>query len=539
MTKALLKKQFSELLSTVTMSGKRGKRRSKGALALYILLFLYVGAAVVLQFALVFGSLCGPLCQAGLGWLYFGIAGLTAASLSVVLGMFLAKSQLFEAKDNELLLSMPIPFRKILLSRLVPLYVQNLLVTVLVLATAFCVYGVEMGLRPGQFGTLPLLLLSTPLLGLSLTCLLGWLAAFLASRVRWKNAVTVVIFLLFMGAYLVLVLGMNRWLGLLLANASEAGASLRAAVPLYLFGKGMTGDLPAALLFTMGAAALMVFVWLALSAAFRRIAGSSGTVRGAAGKKEKRWEPRQASPGAALLRKDWGRFLKTPIYLLNAGLGTFFLLILAGAFLLRGRELWALFLSLPLSSETPPAETACLAACAALCLMASTNTVSAPSVSLESGSLDLLRSLPVSGWQVLKAKLWLHLWVTAPAALLCGLAVDLAAAPELGTAFFLPLLPVLFVLLSGELGLLFNLKFSNLNWTSEMAAVKQGPAVALALFLCWGLTAALGGFWYVGGWLFRALPGGFLLPCCLLLIVLCAALGHALKNWGAKRLREL
>ena len=57
-------------------------------------------------------------------------------------------------------------------------------------------------------------------------------------------------------------------------------------------------------------------------------------------------------------------------------------------------------------------------------MIASINDISAPSVSLEGKTLWLVQALPVSPWQVLKAKLKLHLILTLPpAAVLTGCAL--------------------------------------------------------------------------------------------------------------------
>ena len=52
-------------------------------------------------------------------------------------------------------------------------------------------------------------------------------------------------------------------------------------------------------------------------------------------------------------------------------------------------------------------------------LVAGMNLLTVPSVSLEGEQLWQLQSLPVTPWQVLRAKLDLHLLVTLPPALLC------------------------------------------------------------------------------------------------------------------------
>lgn len=59
--------------------------------------------------------------------------------------------------------------------------------------------------------------------------------------------------------------------------------------------------------------------------------------------------------------------------------------------------------------------------CAALCTLVGMNDMAAPSVSLEGKSLWLAQSLPVTSWQVLRAKLRMHLLLTAVPAALCGI----------------------------------------------------------------------------------------------------------------------
>lgn len=529
MTRALLRKQMGELLSFLTQSGKKGKRRSKGMLVLYGLLFLYVGAAIVFQFVFFMSQLCGPLGGAGLGWLYFAMAGVVATAAAVILGMFLAQAQLFEAKDNELLLSLPIPVYKILLCRLVPLYVQNFLLESLVLIPTAAVYGVEFGFSALSAALFGGLLLFAPLLGLALTCVLGWLTALVSAHTRWKNLVTVLLSLAFLAAYFALYLRLNEYLGLILQNSQVIGDRVRIIFyPFYLLGQAAQGNAGAFFLFALLTLGVFAAVCFALAKSFWRIAvGSRG---GRAKYREKPMKLRSA--GRALLWKEGQRFLKTPVYLLNCGLGTVFLLALGIGAAIKKEAALGLLGQLPLGRELLP-----LPVCAAVSFLASMNLASASSISLEGDALLLLRSLPVSGWQILWGKLRLHLWVTAPAALLCGLSADWVLDPPFMAAVLLPVIPAAFVLLSGELGLLYNLRFPYLDWSTETAAVKQSPAVALAMFSGWGLIAALAGLYFLIGRFMS--PEMFLLLAGALLAAVCLALLYRLKTWGVRRFLEL
>ena len=84
---------------------------------------------------------------------------------------------------------------------------------------------------------------------------------------------------------------------------------------------------------------------------------------------------------------------------------------------------------------------------AVVALFAAMCPIAAPSVSLEGKSLWLLRSLPVTPWQVLRAKLAVHLTVTLPAALLCAVCLLLVVHPTLLLAALSLLLTALLCLL--------------------------------------------------------------------------------------------
>lgn len=92
------------------------------------------------MFGSMFSSICMPLHELGLGWLYFAIAGLMAFMLTFIGNVFATQTQLFDAKDNELLLSMPIAPKFILGSRMLLLLALDLGYVLLVMGPAGVVY---------------------------------------------------------------------------------------------------------------------------------------------------------------------------------------------------------------------------------------------------------------------------------------------------------------------------------------------------------------------------------------------------------------
>ena len=114
MLKLLLKKQLFEIFGPYFYDAKKNKARSALSTAMYFALFalLIVGLLGGI-FTFLAVKLCAPLVSANLGWLYFALMGLIAVMLGAFGSVFNTYAGLYLSKDNDLLLSMPIPVAKI------------------------------------------------------------------------------------------------------------------------------------------------------------------------------------------------------------------------------------------------------------------------------------------------------------------------------------------------------------------------------------------------------------------------------------------
>lgn len=113
------------------------------------------------------------------------------------------------------------------------------------------------------------------------------------------------------------------------------------------------------------------------------------------------------------------------------------------------------------------------------------NFVSAPSVNLEGRSLWIAQSLPVTVQQVLCAKLRLHLYICLIPALIASLAAVFVARPDAADAAALIIIPLLFGVFTGILGLVENLRHPSLDWSNEAQAVKTGVGLLFTMLISW------------------------------------------------------
>jgi len=532
MFKTLLAIRLRAEFARLTGAGRRRKQaRGVAGKAGFAALMLYVAGCFVYLFYNVFHALAVPLFGAGLGWLYDALAGFLAAALAVVSTVFSAQMQLYEAKDNDLLFSMPISPSAILGSRMAALYGNCFVSTALVLFPAGAARWGGNPLTGAGIAAFVLGLLLLPLLSLTVACLLGWLNAKIASHMHRKSLVSIVLTLAFLAVYFLVFSRMQQYLQWIAENAATIAVRVRRSLyPFYQFGLAMQGDAEALGLFALCAAAPFAVVYRLLAASLLHIASAKP---GAAKIRYREKAGRVLSPDRALLRRESARFFASSAYFLNGGLGTIFLLAAAVIFQVRRTMLLRLTSAgLGLRAFLPAL------LCLAISLAAGMNTITASSVSMEGKTLWLVKSLPVSGWQVLRSKLRLHVLFTAPAAALAGLSAALTLRLPLGETLLLAVFPAVYTVLTAEIGLLFNLRFPRLDWINETAAVKQGASLLLTLLVDAGIPMAAAGLYALV--LKDAMSAAAWTAVCLALMAAAVlALRRSLRGRGAARFAEI
>ena len=227
----------------------------------------------------------------------------------------------------------------------------------------------------------------------------------------------------------------------------------------------------------------------------------------------------------ALLRRELLHLGSSPAYMLNSAMGTLGLLVLGGV------SLWKADLFARFAQAVP--EGVPVLVCCAVCAVSAVNFLTTPSVSLEGKQLWLAQSLPVSPWQVLRAKLRLQLLITVPPMLLCLvclLAVYPGSPLEL---LFIAVTALSYALLMALLGLFLGLKMPNLSWTNEVVPIKQSACVALSLFSGWAVAMIPGALYLLTG-IGSLDPLLYLSVVTALVLILSAVLSLWVKKTGSR-----
>lgn len=484
MFKSLLKIRMLALLSSLLRSKISKKKRSGALIVLFVLLMLYAFASFTVLFGIMFNGLLLPLWNSGLGWLYFAITGIMAFALCFIGSIFATQTQLFEAGDNELLLAMPIPPSYILASRMTMLLVLNIFFELIVALPAGIVYIMNIKVTAAGIIFFITLFALLPFFVLTLSCLTGWLVALISSKMRNKSFITIVFSLVFLFGYFYIYAQANRYLSYIIQNGEAvAEAVKRILLPAYHFGYAIAANSAASFLWffliTVLPFAAMYFI---LSKSFIAIATAG---KGTARIKYTEKSLKVSGIMNALVKKELRHFFTSPMYMLNSSLGVIFTLVLPFAFIFKKEQIYGMLSTLPdFESLAGPA------ALFALCMISSTNFISAPSVSLEGKNLWIAQSLPVDGGDVLVSKAYAHMTVCIPPVVFASVlfAFLIEMTPQM--IFLIITVPVIMTVFQALLGVAVNLRFPKFDWINETAVVKQSMSSLIVMFASMGVAVS-------------------------------------------------
>jgi len=192
MIKYLIKNRLRSALGAMVGKGKGGavKKASAGRIVGFTLLYAYVIGTFLLLSSIVSFSLGAVLIPGGASWLYFSVFMIASFSIVFIFSIFETKSELFECKDNDLLLSMPIKPKDIVISRISVVLIYNYIEELIIMLP--CIVSYSIFSRGDIIGVLGALVMSMllPLFATAIASGVGYVVAIVSKRTKKNSFVT-------------------------------------------------------------------------------------------------------------------------------------------------------------------------------------------------------------------------------------------------------------------------------------------------------------------------------------------------------------
>ena len=509
-----------------------------------ILTPLILGVLVMASIGAMFFSFSEVINESDSFTIILTISTILPSFLAIMEGVYKSQSVLFEAKDSEMLFSLPISKKIILVTRIVKLYTFQFLYSLLIIIPGIVVYAYHV--KPNAYFYIITIIntLLLPIIPTIIGCTIGFIIKRISSVAKASKKVELVLSMLFILAVMAISYNSTQVMQTIVENADK----INETVKMVYYPIGAYIDLikefnvsTCIFWLLVNIVPLVIFVLIASRKYFSLVSKSRENVKESKAVSKKifsvdsyrfKKQPKMKS----LLKKEFSKYFSSNVYIVNTMFSLVLLVIATIAMVVNyNGAVQAIF------GETESenmqmfqnfAPKVYMIIVIALSFMTS---ITSSAISIEGKTFNISKSLPVGTKKLLEAKVLMSNLITIPVILLCDIVFFIAFNNSfvdyiliLATSFIAPSIAAVF-------GLLVNLKFPKMDASSDTEVVKQSTS---------SLVAVLGGIIFAG--IFLVLTFIFAMLGDIAMIAEVALLGlililllAVLFKYGQKRYKEI
>lgn len=484
---SLLKACMTEDMSLFQI---RAKKRGASSKVLPVFLVLVIGFSIW-SYA---NMLLDTLLPLNAGFVMLTMCVLVTSVLTLIEGVYKSGSLLFNCKDDDLMLSLPIKRSTVLFVRIFKLYVFELLYNALFLVPAMIAYAMRVELSATFVVSSIAAVILLPVIPIVIACPLGAIISSLSSRFRAKNiAQTVIITLFALGA---LYASWNLE-GILSKIASHA-TSINDFITKVYYPAGayvsMVTDFKVVdlLIFALVNMGAFLLVCLVLGSVYFRINSRAKIVKTSARGKGK-YKIKAHSVTAALMKKELKKFVNSPVFMVNAGFSLVLFVVGCVVLAVNSTDTSTVLQSYGVEGTIDFGQMirtyAPMILLGLLLMAALMGSITSSMISLEGRSFNILKSLPVKPYTVIMSKVLTAVVIMLPFLIAGNIVMFVKFDFSLLEILMILVATVVFPVVAETIGIIINLKYPKMDAKNDAEVVKQSMSSMVAVFLGMALLA--------------------------------------------------
>ncbi|MCL2337768.1 MAG: hypothetical protein FWC60_10140 [Firmicutes bacterium] len=478
---ALVQVNLIAALRQMSFARRRADKIGWAFASVFVLIVLFLMAYC----GLIAYTVTKALHPVHLEWFVLAILFMLVSLFVFTTNLYTTNAVLFESSDTEQLFAYPLPKYQILFAKISGLVLENWLVSLVFALPFVCVYGYFVHPFWVFYVYALLCTLSMPLIPLSLIALVSYIVSALTSGTQFKNYLNIILTIALAAG---IVTGINTAIRHFQVSAVPSANALLEAFKTYYppMGYAVAGlyhqsatEILMALLWNVAPFVLLCAVLSMFYAPLRSRIVVTKKARGG------KLSFGSSSKLGAMTKKEFARLFHSPTYILNSCIGILLLTVFAVGAGHAGKSMERLLVSL----HSMGADQVQVVLVVFLFILSITNTT-APSISLEGKNLWIVKSCPVQPRTALLAKLLVQSTVFMPLLVIDAVIVFFTMGTGLGGSVTILIACLLFTLLSGLVGLIYNLHFHRFDFYNDMQVVKNSASVLLTMVTMLAVAAA-------------------------------------------------
>ncbi|MDD6795581.1 MAG: ABC transporter permease, partial [Clostridiaceae bacterium] len=417
--------------------------------------------------------------------------------------------------------------------------------TALIIVPSSIVYYIYVDISATFFIYMIVAFLFIPVIPIILASVIASILSFIATRSQHKNIFIIVLSLAFIVVFMALSAKMKDVINYIVENSSSISEAISKIYPPAFYYSDALKNFSFISLFKMILWAVVPFIIFifAFAKSYKYI--NIKIRENHQNLNYKLTDSKVSSKVNAIFKKEFKRYLSSPIYVLNTSLGLLLIIIVAVVSIIMGSD--TLIATLTKSSEAD--------------LLAMKKTIegilqyvpliiisfgvglsctTGSAISLEGKNFWILKTSPIKAIDVLKGKIYVNLVLSLSTIIIATLLFDISFNLTFINMIWTILISSLLAVFVAVSGIIINLYFPNLTWTNETKVVKQSISSMLSIFLGLVLVVIIVGLSYVGiKYLQITNITIYLVAITILFLFLDAVSIMVLKNKGTKLFYKL
>ena len=437
-------------------------------IVLYIMFYVYYLASSLIPAFITLGK---PLYL--IGFLF------TICSIYILFSnMLKIKNVLFNFKDYDLLMSLPIKRNTIIASKLVSLYVFDLLCTFIIMIPGYIAYIRYLDL-PNDW-LFFILLLTIPIIPILVSTIIGIILSWITSFFKNKNIGSYVVNILLVSVVLFISFRTSMVNEVEMANLSvnmvDSFSHYYLFTSLFVDLLGNLNLLNLCIYFVLPIIFGGIFV-LFINKGYIHLRTRLLKINIKNDYEVKRY--RHHSTLKSLYIKEIKKYFSNSLYVINTSFGPLLLIVLIVSILLSGDYMVERIGGLMNFGEMD-IKIIYFIMISLICAMSSTTN---SSVSLEGKSLWIMKMIPVNIDKIFLSKILVNLTILVPTILVCGTFFGIYLHLSFSEFILIYLMPFSYALFASFGGLLCNIMFPKFDFENEIKVIKQSLAVFITILL--------------------------------------------------------
>ena len=404
--------------------------------------------------------------------------------LTLVEGIYKSGNLLFNCRDDNLLLSLPIKKSAVLFIRVFKFYVFELLYNSLFLLPAMLVYAIYVKPDVTYYIVSIIGLLLFPIIPILISCVAGTIITFLASKFKGKNLAQTVITIIF----LLGIIYFSYNFEYLVMNIAKNASSINDFITKLYYPAGIyielinRFDFVKLLEFIFINISLLIITIIFIGRLYININSNVKSIK--TNKSNKKYIIKILSPMKALIKKEFNRFINSPVFVTNAGFGLVLFIIGCVLIAVKFDGIADIFTKIE-----PTITLEYIKSCMPvilfgfICFTSFMTSITSSMISLEGKSFNILKSLPIKPYKIIKSKVMASILIMLPCILIGNTIIFIRFSFDLLSIILILISSVLLPLISETIGIIINLKYPRMDAKNDTEVVKQSMSSAISVFI--------------------------------------------------------